>query len=106
MQRALAVRLRGEMPQATLDQLRDRLWLRSEGRLGDTMDVVLGSRHLNEVPGHRVDLTLHRRSDPEWDFWLTYQGEMPKTELIDKLQTDIVAAAEELGFTVTDVHRP
>jgi hypothetical protein len=103
MQPALFVELRGELPHARLERLRELLALTRKGRLDDTQDTEFGYRYLREDDGNLVVLRLMRRSDTDWGMRLTYQNEPPPAEAVERLREEIPAAAASVGLEVEEV---
>lgn len=97
MKRILSVRVRGEMPQAKLDALRERLGMRSIGRLTDLEDAEFGYRYLRQNNGNVV-LRLWRQTDTEWIIHLSFENEPPSDSTVQECRSQIFEAAAALGL--------
>lgn len=101
MTRQLDIYLRGDLGRS-LDAFRERLGLRKRGRLSDDWDDLFGSRDLRPADRGRMWLHLSRLEDPdEWSVSLAFQGEPMAVDDLERLRADILAAAAEVGVTVT-----
>lgn len=100
---ALAVRLRGDMPPAKLRLVRELLGLTPGGRLDDDDDSSFGHRSLGQDASDPALLDLYRHRDAEWRLRLTYQGEPPAAETVERCRLDILDAAARLGLTTESV---
>jgi hypothetical protein len=99
MERVLSIRLQGEMSEATLDELRQRLGLRSMGRLSDREDAEFGYRYLREDQGSTVLLGLWRRGDCDWVVHLSVENEPPPQSTVEEYRSKILEAAAALGLS-------
>lgn len=102
MKGALSIGLRGEMSEASLDALRQRLGLRRAGRLSDREDAEFGYRYLREGAGNRVLLGLWRRDGSDWVVQLTFENEPPPRSTVEEYRTKILEAAAALGLASTE----
>lgn len=99
----LAVTLRGDMPQPTLETFRELLGMSRRGRLGDVEDEHFGSRHLEDAQPSDADLDLWRHDDGFWVVRLTYDGPVPSAEVLERCKKEITAAAEQVGLEIERV---
>jgi hypothetical protein len=97
---AYVARLRGTLTGETLDRLRAGAGLRPRGRLDDDWSTDFGYRLLRDEPGRPVRLSLSRVSDNEWRIALSYQGDPPQDEVVERTRAEVLAAAADAGLTV------
>jgi hypothetical protein len=100
---ALAVSLRGDMPQPTLERFRELLGMSRRGRLTDAEDAHFGMRHLEDARPSDADLDLWRHDDGLWVVRLTYEGSAPPADVLERCKAEITAAAKQLGLDVEQV---
>jgi hypothetical protein len=105
MERLLFVGLRGELPQARLDALRDRLGLHRQGRLTDHEDELFGYRYLRDAPGERTVVRLSRQAADRWAIHLASEGTRPAQEVIDGWRSAVEEAATHLDLVVDQVRQ-
>lgn len=103
MTTALKINFSGEMPQSKLEKMRELLGLTRRGRLDDDEDAEFGYRYLQRDDDNQVEVDLWRSTATEWYVKLVYLSEPPAAGVVDQLQSDILAAAGQLGFTVDRV---
>jgi hypothetical protein len=100
---ALRVELSGEMPQWKLDKMRELLGLMKRGRLDDDEDANFGFRNLQRDEANRVRVDLYRSTPTEWLVELTYLSDPPTADVVDRLRSEFLSAASQLGLTVNSV---
>jgi hypothetical protein len=100
MRRVLTIRLKGQLSETALEELRRRLGLQSEGRLTDREDVEFGYRYLRRDEGNFVRLGLSREGDgnADWVIHLTCQNEPPDEGTMRRLRSEVAGAAGGLGL--------
>jgi hypothetical protein len=103
MNQLLGIWLRGELPQSKLDRLREDLSLTRRGRLTDSEDAEFGYRYLRDDAPDRVVLQLYRDDDSLWKLSLTYEGEPPSRDTVDRIRRAILKAASQHGLEVDRV---
>ncbi len=105
MERLLLVGLRGDLPQARLDLLRERLGLHAQGRLTDQEDELFGYRYLRESPGARVVVRLSREGAGQWAVHLASEGTRPDQEFLDGWRAAVEDVAAQLELVVDRVRQ-
>jgi hypothetical protein len=100
MDPALRITAFGEVDQRLLDQLRHDLDLRSAGRLTDEEDSTMGVRRDDVGEGNKIWRSLSRNSPGSWTFSVSYEGQQPSGELIDRYRAEARSAFERAGLVV------
>ncbi|WP_370945824.1 hypothetical protein AB5J62_43095 [Amycolatopsis sp. cg5] len=90
----------GSLTQERLEAIRERFGLSRRGKLDDDWDTDFGVVRLRDEPGTPVKLNFDRRAEDKWSFSVTYQGEPPAPELLERVRSEIAAAAAEAGLTI------
>src|SRR2546430_16868232 len=102
MERVLSIRRRGEMSEAKLDELRQRLGLERVGRLSDREDAEFGYRYVRQDEGSTIMLGLWRRHDTDWVVHLSFENEPPPQSTVEEYRSRILEAAAALGLSGAD----
>ncbi|MGF1648557.1 MAG: hypothetical protein ACFCVF_16790 [Kineosporiaceae bacterium] len=94
--------LRGDVTDEVLDSIRERLALKSRGRLTDLEDAAFGYRYLMKDESGRIDLSLYRepRDHSRWQVTLSYLGRPATRDVVAEVRRDVLLAAEDVGLTV------
>ena len=100
MKEQLVIDLAGTVDGQVLATVRERLGLRTGGRLSDDWDADFGHRDLGAEP-NRIWLDLYRDDDTHWTVDLAYEAEPLPAEEQERLRQQVLELAAEVGLEVT-----
>jgi hypothetical protein len=104
LDRVVSFKTSGPTDQSTLDQLREALRLKPEGRPSDAWDEYFGRRVTDNADG-QVKIQLVRDNErPGWNIDL-YVEDWPARSTSPVTESEINAAIVACGLTITEIFR-
>ena len=96
MHRQFSVRMKGELA-GRLPEFREWVGLERRGRLDDDWDQKFGWRELRSREEGRVNLTLWRYKDDDWNIRLTYENDPLPVEEAEQLRRKVLGDYGAVG---------
>jgi hypothetical protein len=95
----LVVDIHGEVDQSNLENLRQHLGLRKQGRFSDDWDQEFGHRKIERADGQYTIVGLFRNSDGSWKVQvLDSEGLESKADELARLRDELVNGIEAAGL--------